>query len=125
MAMRSRLRLLPLAVREELHALIRGNVYGDVDGTKAWLAGKGLVFSRSGVHRYISRLRKADAAAGVVEAHMAARAVPKAGRIGVQTRARRVILERLGALELKRHRLIHELGLIEAQALREGEPAEE
>lgn len=125
MAMRSKLRLLSPAVREELHAIIRGNVYGNVDETRAWLAEKGLVFSRSGIHRYISRLRKADATAGVVEARMASREAPKRRRAGAQTRTRRMILERLGALELKRQSLIHELGLIDGQALHDSEPAAE
>lgn len=110
MAMRSKLRLLTPADRDEFHALVRRNFYGNLEGVQVWLAEKGLVFSRSGVHRYISRLRLADVASGRVEARMASQA-------GTQQRARRELLERLGALELERQGLIYELGLAETRAL--------
>lgn len=118
MAMRSKLRFLAENDREELHALIRRNYYGGVDEILAWIGGKGLKISRSSVYRYATRLRLADASAGRTEARMAVQ-VPE------DKRTRRLLLQRLGALELERCGLIHELGLIEAQALREGEPAEE
>lgn len=99
---------LPARLRAQLDAKLRAAGYGNVVATSAWLAEMGHPLSKSAIHRYSSRLRAVDAAAGrgvapVLESR------PASKKRDVSGNRRAEILEELRSLHARQGELLAEL----------------